>query len=258
MYGSPAKKGLLDDNDDSDDGSVVEVVYLPTDFTPGPNDVVCARGKSFWDHEGNKKYRTMIANATEKYASTTNKLEKTLIVSEIVDAVRKKKGKFVKQERRGAPWVKADEIFAREKVGQSLRDGLHDRYKSSTKAKKRRRSQATEKLNDDIDRVIQSNVFVSQRMEELSREVEQHGDIASDFSIMTMFSRANSDILETIKRDTTMLERFQSASSIWVEDWRGHCATSWHIELDASYHIILVVVDPARQASNKLSSWLAT
>jgi len=185
---------------------------LPVDFVPGPNDVVCARGKSYWDHEGNRKYRDLIAISTKKYSKSQNKLEKTLIVSEIVDAIHKKHGRFVKKMKKAGPWVVVDEVFAREKVGQSLRDGLYDRYKSSTKAKKQRRASLNEKFNDDIGRVIHSNHIVSQRIKDLSREVARNGPTASDFSIITLFSKANLDILESIKKDSSLLDRFQNAT----------------------------------------------
>lgn len=214
----PSTNGMNDSNDDqvvihgNDHGDHRDNCQLPPDFVPGPNDVVCARGKSYWDHEGNKRYRALIGSATEKYSASTNKLEKTLIVSEIVQSVHQQKGCFVKKERKGGPWVVVDEVFAREKVGQSLRDGLHDKYRSSTKAKKQRRACVNEKFNGDIDRVIHSNRIVSQRIEDLTREVKKNGALASDFSIITLFSRANSDILETIKKDSSMLNQFQDAT----------------------------------------------
>ena len=189
---------------------------LPATFEPGPNDVVCARGKSYWDHIGNQRYRDLIAAATKKYSSSTNKLEKSLIVSEIVDAIHQRQGQFVKKETKPNKglccWVIVDDVFAREKVSQSLRDGLHDRYKSSTKAKKQRRACVNEKFNDDIDRVINSNRVVSQRIQELSREVTRNGAMASDFSILSLFSRANSDILENIKKDSSLLSKFHDVT----------------------------------------------
>jgi hypothetical protein len=217
IYGSASKRdlignSLLDDNDNSEYENEFETIYLPAEFSPGPTDVVCARGKSYWDHEGNQKYRYLIAKATQKYKSTTNKLEKTLIVSQIVESVSNRQGKFVKKEGKGGPWVIVDEVFAREKVGQSLRDGLHDKYRSSTKAKKQRRACVNEKFNGDIDRVIHSNEIVSNRIDALTREVQKNGALASDFSIISLFSRANSDILETIKNDASMLNQFQDAS----------------------------------------------
>jgi len=208
-FGTPSTGDLIDDVSDSES---VNECSLPDDFSPGPNDVVCARGKSYWDHAGNQKYRALIAGCTEKYSATSNKLEKTLIVSEIVDSVHKRKGKFVKKVKKGGPWVEVDEVFAREKVGQSLRDGLHNKYRSSTKAKKQRRSQVNEKISGDIDKVIHSNRVVSARIDELTQEVQKNGALASDYSIITLFSRANSDILETIKKDGSMLNQFQDAT----------------------------------------------
>jgi hypothetical protein len=195
-----------------------EVRRLPSDYAPSDADVVCARGKAYWDHTGNRRYRQLIGKATEKYSSSSNKLEKTLIVSEIVNAVHRLKGKFIKKEKKGGPWVEVDEVFAREKVGQSLRDGLSTKYRSATKAKKKRRNEANEKLNGDIDRVIQSNHTISRRIEELIQQVKMTGDLASDYSIMALFNRANSDILETIKSDASMLFQFQDAS-VGVNGW---------------------------------------
>lgn len=212
IYGSLSKRSLLDDESDNDSATESKT-YLPSNFVPGQNDVVCARGKSYWEHPGNQRYRTLIGAATERYSSTSNKLEKTLIVSEIVQAVQNRQGRFVKKEKKGGPWVVVDEVFAREKVGQSLRDGLHDKYRSSTKAKKQRRACVSEKFNGDIDRVIHSNRQVSQQIEALSQEVQTNGALASDFSIITLFSRANSDILETIKKDSSMLHQFEDAAT---------------------------------------------
>lgn len=223
FYGSVSKRSLLladdgsdDDNDSHDTSSGSgrgSTLSLPADYIPGPNDVVCARGKSYWDHEGNQKYRALIGAATEKYSASTNKFEKTTIVSEIVQSVHDRKGQFVKKESKGGPWVVVDEVFAREKVGQSLRDGLHDKYKSSTKSKQQRRACVNQKVHGDMDRLLHANLTVSERMEELSREVQTNGALASDFSIITMFSRANSDILETIKKDASMLNQFQEATA---------------------------------------------
>ena len=201
-------------NNDDNETTKYENRHLPADFSPSPKDVVCARGKSYWEHPGNKMYRALIAGATERYSATSNKLEKTLIVSEIVNAVHQQKGMFVKKEKKGGPWVEVDEVFAREKIGQSLRDGLHDKYRSATKAKKQRKEKLNERFNGDIDRVIHGNESVSRRIEELTQEVRKNGALASDYTIVTLFSRANSDILETIKKDSSMLDQFQDATAV--------------------------------------------
>jgi len=182
---------------------------LPGSFQPGPNDVVCARGKSFWDHKGNQKYRVLIAKSTEKYASTNNKLARTLIVSEIIEAIHTSGGRFVKKVGNGREesWTEVSEILAREKVSQSLRDGLSSKYRSSTKAKKERRNQVCEKITDDITQVIQSNSFVAKRINELMSE-SQRCDSADDVFFENSLSQFNADILESIKQDACMLERY--------------------------------------------------
>jgi hypothetical protein len=206
---TPSHSHNAEDNAAPDDD---EVRRLPSGYRPSDADVVCARGRAYWDHKGNRRYRELIAKATQKYSSSSNKLEKTLIVSEVVEAVHNVNGKFIKKEKKGGPWVEVDEVFAREKVGQSLRDGLATKYRSATKAKMQRRNEANERFNGDIDRVIQSNRIVSRRIDELSQQVKRKGDLASDYSIFTLFSRANADILETIKNDASLLFQFQDES----------------------------------------------
>ena len=73
---------------------------LPPSFEPGPYDVICKRGKSAKDHEGNQRYRTLIQSALDQYSKADSKMKKSVIVSEIVDFVRSKSpnGGFVKQD----------------------------------------------------------------------------------------------------------------------------------------------------------------
>jgi hypothetical protein len=61
----------------------------------------------------------LISSATPKYSETANKLEKTLIVSEIVQAIHEANGKFIKKLKKGGPFVIVSEVFAREKVRSS-------------------------------------------------------------------------------------------------------------------------------------------
>jgi hypothetical protein len=191
-----------------------KIIMLPADFVPGPNHVVCARGRGFWEHEGNKKYRTIIALATKTYESTTNKFEKTLIVSAIIESAREAtpSGGFVKKVDETGRWAEVSEQFAREKVGQSLRDSLHGNYRSSTKAKNCRRRKLNESVSGKIDEVIHSNKRLSRRIEKLMKKIQQHGPLATDYTICSILSHANLDILETIKRDASLLTMFKNVT----------------------------------------------
>lgn len=179
--------------------------------SPSCTDVICARGRVFWDHEGNRRYRALIAQATREYAGSNCKLEKSLLVSEIIEAIRRSNGRFIKREKRGGRWVEADEGFAREKVGQSLRDGLVAKYKSATKAKRERRSKLYKTCNGDVDRVIRSNLVVAKKINDLLDRVEETGRHESDQSLGVLFLQTNLSILESIKQDGSLLTQFREA-----------------------------------------------
>lgn len=92
---------------------------LATGFAgPGPFDVICARGKKALNHSGNRRFRAMIKANLQKYSMATSKLEKSLIVSGIVDSVREASpgGGFIKQEN--GKWYEVGDHIAREKCGQ--------------------------------------------------------------------------------------------------------------------------------------------
>ena len=68
-------------------------------------------------------------------------MQKSMLVSHIVDSVRSSSpnGGFIK--RMGDRWYTVSDRHAKEKTGQTMRDQLHTRYSSSTKAKARARQQ---------------------------------------------------------------------------------------------------------------------
>ena len=109
---------------------------LPSDFLPGKYTVLCGRGKVCSSSPGNKYLRSLVNSHLDPYSKAKNKVEKSNIVSAIIDAVREKApiGAFVKQDRDGT-WWEVEDTFAREKIGCIFRDILHTQYRSSTKAK---------------------------------------------------------------------------------------------------------------------------
>lgn len=75
---------------------------LGPNFVPGPNDVICARGQHVWNHIGNKRFRSIVAQYCERYKNVSSKYERTNIVTEIVEVVRSQGNGFVKfDEERG-------------------------------------------------------------------------------------------------------------------------------------------------------------
>jgi hypothetical protein len=101
--------------------------------------------------------------------------------------------------------------LAREKVGQSLRDSLHSLYRSSTKAKRRRREVVGAGIVDDVENLIQSNKQVSNRIGKLSADMKQRGNAAPELFVSQIFTQANMDILEAFKKDANLLDKFNEA-----------------------------------------------
>ncbi|OEU18012.1 hypothetical protein FRACYDRAFT_238443 [Fragilariopsis cylindrus CCMP1102] len=184
---------------------------LPSTFTPSKFDVICAPGKTAKIHSGNIFYRTLIQDAVECYSKATSKYEKTSIVTQIADAVqaRSSEGGFIKKDKSNGFYYVVGDDFAREKIGQNLRDSLSTLYKSSTRAKRTRRMAINAKLTTDIDNLIQTNLFVEDRRQILNSNIERSdGQSKPDFFMNELFIKTNIEILEAFKNDQALLIKF--------------------------------------------------
>ena len=181
---------------------------LPYGFQPGPYDVICARGKYAWNSPGNRYFRSLVDEQVEQYASTKNKAERSVIVSNIVDTVRSKSsgGGFIKQEADGG-WVEVGDTLAREKVGQLFRNALASSYKSSNRSKKRRRDEVAHKFQQSLTNVMIQNETVLSTTQDMA-EYARQPKIADD-DVVELFTKRNSDLLEgIIKPDRSLVDKF--------------------------------------------------
>merc|ERR1711924_244619 len=220
----------------SDDYPQIQVVdllelsnVLPSSHTtyvavdPFPNDVICARGRTYWDHPGNEMYRNLISLAVRQYGNAPNRQIKSLIVSQTILHVKKAGGRFVKKagKRGQQQWVECKINVVREKITQCLRDGLSFKYSSSTTRKRQRKTQVEEFYVGDMYRVIHSNAIVSKKINEFQKQVEWlnspdgcEGSGTTDEELMELFAAANLDILETMKKDKSMSDQIRGISAI--------------------------------------------
>lgn len=91
---------------------------------------------------GNRRFRVICRMHLDKYSAAKTKQEKSRIVTTILDTIQQscgEQGGFVKLDPLTGNWFEVSTHHAREKIGQTLRDSLHTKYSSSTKAKKHRR-----------------------------------------------------------------------------------------------------------------------
>lgn len=88
---------------------------LDPGYEPGEYDVICSRGKQYYNHVGNIRFRNMIENQVERYCRADTKVGKTMVVMSIVDAIRgaSPRGGFVRFSMRRGCYVEiGDELVS--------------------------------------------------------------------------------------------------------------------------------------------------
>jgi hypothetical protein len=98
---------------------VVHSAYGEND-TFHPNDVLFGRGRSVVGHEGNSRFRCLIAGYAEKF-DKSSRLEKTQMTENIVLQIMASGGRFLKRDDAGE-WEVVDHDSARKKVAHAFRN----------------------------------------------------------------------------------------------------------------------------------------
>lgn len=172
---------------------------LSGSFVPGDYDVICGKGKGCFNHQGNKNFRKIVGLFLESYSEASSKLEKSAIVSAIIQTVRSQSGEggFVKKDSSTGLWVEVGDHLAREKVGQTIRDALHFQYRSSTKAKKKRRQVEQAKASANMNQISMSHFEISSKINGLKDKVTE---TSTDRQLSDLFTQANLEILNELNR----------------------------------------------------------
>jgi hypothetical protein len=205
---------MYNNNNNNNISNNISMQSLLQDFQPGPMDVICARGNRALNHSGNKRFRALIQSRLEEYNKATSKLDKSLLVSSIVESVRQASpdGGFVKE--RDGQWFEVGDHMAREKIGQTFRDILHFKYTSSTKAKKCRRKKLQGEIANEVEQFTQDNAKVVTKFEQVKAfcnvSINDHDTMESHFD------EANMELLKQIKH-RTWYEAVGSILSLPVE-----------------------------------------
>lgn len=100
----------------------------PTDFDVqnsniGLNDVLLGRGGATNNHNGNQKFRVLVAEHQQQYLQA-RKRDKVVIARQIVQTVKATGGRFLKRGNDDATWIEVPDKRAQEKASQALREGL--------------------------------------------------------------------------------------------------------------------------------------
>jgi hypothetical protein len=101
---------------------------LPGDFQPTPYSVICAGRRHhktcLLDSVGNRRFRVIASMFQNRYAAAQSSLERSQVVTQIIDIMQSAGGGFVKYDTNRGKWYEVSETMAREMVQALLRDCL--------------------------------------------------------------------------------------------------------------------------------------
>lgn len=182
-------------------GSPHDSGRLPITYKPSENDVIIGTGKEARDHIGNKNLINIVLPYCAVY-SKSSKAEKSRLISQIIrDATIQSplRTPFVRRTHNGHWCVVEDELLVREKVSQTMRNLLHSKYRSSTKAKKQRRMQSYQQFDAMVHSMMKTEgSFITARIQSLFAQIESNNRKPDD-EVCELFTQANIDILESLK-----------------------------------------------------------
>ena len=102
-------------------------IFLPEHYQPSASDVICGRGTASFYHSGNQTFRKSIADNVEKYSATSDKRDKSMIVSAIANNFyfnSDKPCRFIRFCDSTKHWYEISYEQVRQKVGQTMREAL--------------------------------------------------------------------------------------------------------------------------------------
>ncbi len=102
-----------------------------TSCGPNEHDIVCSRGKVFYNLPGNIRFREAIRSFMPKYMKATSKMDKSLIIDNIIDITVTvdalgRPSRFLKYHSRTNSWSIMGHDQVRDKVGHALREAVYD------------------------------------------------------------------------------------------------------------------------------------
>ena len=104
-------------------------------YEPTENDVLLGRGGRANNHVGNKRYLKIKEDIQDEYMKA-NKNEKTVLSQKLVEIITKERdGRFLKLDEAAKRWYVVDNLTARKKASQTLREVNTPEVRAAKRAK---------------------------------------------------------------------------------------------------------------------------
>jgi hypothetical protein len=131
-----------------DSKTTMSTTSMPEDSPYTEHDVLCGRGGVTNTHQGNMRFRTLVADRQDEYLVASKK-EKGLMARKIVKTIQDRGGRFIAYNASTGVWEPVPEKKAIEKASQALREGLDVRNRASKAIAERKapKTKVTEKTS---------------------------------------------------------------------------------------------------------------
>jgi hypothetical protein len=83
---------------------------------PSKQDILCGSGKSFFSHEGNRRFRGIVAKYISPYIKAPQRTKRSHIVKAVVHETLETGARFLKKSENKHDWYDGGGKFATEKV----------------------------------------------------------------------------------------------------------------------------------------------
>jgi hypothetical protein len=103
--------------------------WMPLGFKPHDMDIVCGRGWANAHREGNQAFTEVIQANLHLYLKASSRIEKSTVVSEVLDRVLCSGARFLKEDKVSQRWRYLTREEAHSKVGHSIRDMIRQHRK---------------------------------------------------------------------------------------------------------------------------------
>jgi hypothetical protein len=84
---------------------------------PTRKDILCGRGKSFINHEGNRRFRDVISKHKYAYSKGSQRSKRSQVVRAVVIEILRTGARFLKKPQNKLEWYDGGVSVAKEKVG---------------------------------------------------------------------------------------------------------------------------------------------
>ena len=184
-------------------------VKFPRTYSLSPFDIMCGRHKKALHHEGNRKFRALISKFLPRYFQYSGRVDRAILALDIMEAVAKSGGYFLKQNRETGEWVELSDKEKRNKVGHALRDASNFSQGTTFKTALQKQNEKKQQRQEQEQQLLQQTEASIRKAISNTTSVSQQDEL-SDEELSTILGDDNDTTpLFTMLNAATVLEQRQ-------------------------------------------------